>query len=320
MIHQIRVTNAIITNPLNTMTSTTHSHFGKATEAIEVAAAFPQAIKDRTILITGVNRQGIGYTTAAAFASQSPRLLIFAGRSQAKVHECVDSLHSQYPQIHIRPLIIDLSSLKSVRSAAAEVHRWEDVHAIHLLINNAGIMRHGEKFDGAMPRSADGYEQQFATNHLGHFLFTVLILPKIVTAAKSSPPGSVRVANLSSAGTLVSPLRTSDLGWEKPSTQIPERERPNFAMMRLSGMAVDEETPYIPTAAYGQSKTSAILFSVGLNERLYQKYGILSLALNPGEIQTELTRSTSDEWMERAIEAAKKTGTAVQSSCRLRRS
>ena len=52
------------------MTSTTHSNFDKATGAIDVAAAFPQAIKDRTILIAGVNKEGIGYATAEAFASQ----------------------------------------------------------------------------------------------------------------------------------------------------------------------------------------------------------------------------------------------------------
>jgi len=290
------------------MTSTTHADFDKSTDAIQVAAAFPQAIKDRTILITGVNKQGIGYATAEAFASQSPRRLILAGRSKAKLQECVDSLRSQYPDIDIRLLLVDLSSLKSVRSAASEVLGWSDVPAIHLLINNAGVMRHGEKFDGPMPRSEDGIEEQFATNHLGHFLLTNLIMPKIVAAAKDSPAGSVRIVNLSSSGTFVSPFRASDIAWEKPSSQIPENERPNLAMMKMAGLNVDDETLYIPTAAYGQSKTCNVLFAVGCNGRLFQKYGILSFGLNPGEVQSELSRNTDPEWLKAVVKKREELG------------
>ena len=290
------------------MTSTTHTNFDRSTRAIEVAAAFPQAIKDRTILITGVNKLGIGYTTAEAFASQSPRCLVLAGRSKDKIQECIDSLHSRYPVVDIRPLVVDLSSQKSVRSAATEVLGWTDVPSIDMVINNAGIMRHGERFDGDMPRSEDGIEQMFATNHLGHFLFTNLIMQKITAAAKHAPAGSTRIINLSSSGTYVSPLRASDIAWEKPSSQLPEKERPNFAMMKQAGMDVSEETAYIPTVAYGQSKTCTILYSVGLNERVYKKYGILSLALNPGDIQTELGRNTNPEWLASTIKKREEMG------------
>ncbi len=141
------------------MTSTSHPNFHKETEATEVVGAFPQAIKDRTILITGVNKQGIGYATAEAFASQSPRCLILAGRSSAKVEECVDALHSQYPDVDVRALLVDLSSQRSVRTAANEVLGWNDVDAIHLVINNAGMMRHGETFEGDVPVSEDGIEE-----------------------------------------------------------------------------------------------------------------------------------------------------------------
>ena len=290
------------------MTSTSHSNFDKNTEAPDVAAAFPQAIKDRTILITGVNKQGIGYTTAEAFATQSPRCLILAGRSAVKVQQCVDSLHSQFPAIDIRPLLFDLSSQNSVRKAANEVLGWTDVPTIHLVVNNAGLMRHGEKFDGEMPRSEDGIEEMFATNHIGHFLFTNLVLPKIITAAKDAPAGSVRIINLSSSGTWVSPFRASDISWEKPAAQIPENERPNFPMMIQAGIPVDESVSYIPTAAYGASKTTNILFSVGMNERFFQKHGILSLALNPGEIKTELGRNTDPDWLALAIKKREELG------------
>ena len=79
-------------------------------------------------------------------------------------------------------------------------------------------------------------------------------------------------------------------------------------MMKFAGMNVDEETPYIPTAACGHSKACGILFSVGLNERIFHKYIILSLALNPGEVQTELARNTDPEWLKRAIKKREELG------------
>lgn len=290
------------------MTSTTNSDFDKSTEATQVAAAFPQSIKGRTILITGVNKQGIGFATAVAFASQSPARLIVAGRSAAKVKECVESLQSDYPAVGVRQLLVDLSSQASVRKAADEVLGWDDVPTIDFIINNAGIMRHGETYNGDIPVTEDGLEDQFGTNHIGHFLLTTLIMPKVLAAAKNASPGSVRVINLSSSGTYVSPFRASDIAWKTPASQLPEHERPGFAMMKHAGMEVNEDMAYFPTAAYGQSKTCNVLFSVGLNERLFEKYGILSLALNPGEVQTELSRNTDREWLDRMVKRRAENG------------
>jgi NAD(P)-dependent dehydrogenase (short-subunit alcohol dehydrogenase family) len=123
------------------MTSTTHSNFDKHSEALDVAAAFPQSIKDRTILVTGANKKGIGYTTVEAFASQAPRCLILAGRSASKIQECVNALHFQYPAIDIRPLIVDLSSQSSVRDAAKDVLGWADIPTIDSVVNNAGTLK-----------------------------------------------------------------------------------------------------------------------------------------------------------------------------------
>lgn len=121
------------------MTSTTtHSEFNKSTEALGVAAAFTSYIKGWTILITGANKLGLGYTTAEALASQSPRCLILTGRSGAKVQECIDGIHAQYPATEISPLLVDLSSQSSVRKAGAEVLSWDDVPTIDIVINNAG--------------------------------------------------------------------------------------------------------------------------------------------------------------------------------------
>lgn len=285
------------------MTATTQHDFDKNTEAFTVSAAFPKAIKGRTVLITGVNKLGIGFATVQAFAQQAPSTLILAARSQLKLEECFEILRSGFPDIEFRLLLVDLASIESVRSAANSVNAWSDVPKIDIVINNAGLMRHGEQFDGEMPTSADGIEDMFATNHLGHFLLTNLIMPKIIAAAEASPAGYTRIVQLSSSGTWVSPFRASDVDWKRPARAIPENERPNFKMMKMAGMDVDEnsDVTYIPTAAYGQSKTCNILFALELNRRLFEQYGILSLAVNPGEVQSELGRNTSREWLDNAI-------------------
>ena len=133
-------------------------------------------------------------------------------------------------------------------------------------------------------------------------------MPKIVAAARDTPAGSVRIINLSSSGTWVSPFRASDIAWSKPASQLPLNEHPNFEMMKQAGINVNDSLTYIPTAAYGQSKTCNILFSVGLNERFFEKHGILSLALNPGEIKTELGRNVDRAWLDKMIKKRDEAG------------
>lgn len=276
------------------MASITRSDFGATTEGLTVAAAFPTAIKDRTIVITGINKLGIGYTTAEALASQAPRCLILAGRSTTKVQECISSLHAQYPNVDYRLLHLDLSSKKSVHIAATEVLSWIDTPTIDIVINNAGVMHIPTR-----TLSEDGIELHLATNHIGHFLFTNLVMSKLIAAAKASnTPGTTRIINISSVGTAISALRASDPNFTKPASQLPEREKPNFAMMRMAKLQVDEDMVYFPFAAYGQSKTANVLYSVGLNARLFEKHGILSVALHPGEIKSELQRNTDPQWLE----------------------
>ncbi|KIW72963.1 hypothetical protein PV04_01119 [Phialophora macrospora] len=278
--------------------------FGFETDGLAVAAAFASSIKDRTILVTGVNRKGIGYATAESFASQSPKTLILAGRSGEKLQECIDDLKSAYPNVDYRPVKVDLSSQQSVRSAAKEVLSWTDVPTIDIVINNAGIMNIQTR-----TITADGVELTMATNHVGHFLLTNLILPKLIAAAKSSPKGSVRIINLASMGIAVTGVRFSDLTYEKPASEMPKPdEYPNIAMMQAFDIPVDDSTTYFPTIAYGASKTAAVLFSVGLNDKLFDKYGILSFGVNPGEIRTELGRNTEPQLLATMLSKAEARG------------
>ncbi|KIX02429.1 uncharacterized protein Z518_08370 [Rhinocladiella mackenziei CBS 650.93] len=283
------------------MTSTTFADFGAKTEASTVASPFPASIKGRTILITGVNKRGVGYATALAIASQSPRTLIHSGRSHAKLQECLDSLRPKHPDVDFRSLILDLRSQRSVRRAATEILSWEGAPAIDIAINNAGIMNVPERM-----LTEDGVELHLATNHVGHFLFTNLIMSKIIVSVKRAHVGAARIINVSSMATMVSLLRASDINWEKSTSQLPEKEKPNLAVMKATGMIVDEEMSYIPMGAYGQGKTANILYSVALNEGLYEKHGVLSMALHPDEVRTELHRTTDLDWLEKTAEWRKK--------------
>ena len=264
---------------------TTNQQWGSLTVAPTVAAVFSESIKGRTILITGVNRTGLGYATANAFASQSPSAIVITGRSAAKLQESVDSLYAIYPSIAVKPLIIDLSSQKSVREAASKLLSWNDIPSIDIVVNNAGVMNIQER-----TLSIDGAEMHFATNHLGHFLFTNLLMPKIL-AGKNK-----RIVNVSSVGTFVSPIRFSDLRWEKSQSSIPDAEKVNVAMLSAAKLPISESTTYTPFGAYGASKTANILYSAALNARL-SNHGVLSVALHPGEIMTELQRSTDLVWL-----------------------
>ncbi|EXJ74818.1 uncharacterized protein A1O5_01514 [Cladophialophora psammophila CBS 110553] len=283
------------------MTATTHPEYDKDTEALDVAEAFPEAIRGKTIIVTGVNRKGIGFTTAQAFASQSPAHLIIAGRNASKLQECMDDLKQQWPEVDYRLLIIDLSSQKGVRTAAQEVLSWSDVPSINIVVNNAGV--------GSIPErtiTEDGIELTFATNHIGHFLFTGLIMPKLLEAAKASTKGATRVVNVSSGAAEYNGIRWSDINFDKKSTDLPEDERPNYAILKLWGISNGPDMSYIPLEAYIQSKAANILFGIGLTARLYETHGILSVGVHPGVIKTELTRYSSKEQRDAVAAMAQK--------------
>ncbi|KIW31494.1 uncharacterized protein PV07_03138 [Cladophialophora immunda] len=272
------------------MTAVTHAEFHADTESLDVADAFAGSIRGRSIIITGVNRGGIGFTTAQAFASQSPSHIIITGRSPTKLQESIEALRKEYPSVQYVGLKLDLSNQKSVREAAAEVLAMKDVPTIDILVNNAGVMLIPER-----TLSVDGIEMHFATNHVGHFLFTNLILPKLIKAAEGRPKGATRVVNVTSSSPLSAGVRFSDINFERANKTLPDDEQPQYEALKNWGETDPENKSYFPREGYNQSKVANLLFSIGFNARYYDKYGLLSLAVNPGVIATELQRHFSPE-------------------------
>lgn len=189
-----------------------------------------------------------------------------------------------------RALKLDLSNQKAVREAATGVLSWNDVPTIDIVVNNAAVMNGPERM-----LSEDGIEMSFATNHIGHFLFTCLIMPKLLKATEGSPKGATRVINVTSGSPTLAGMRWSDINFEKINRDLPEAEQPPYDLHRRWGVINPEEKSYIPLEGYNQSKVANVLFGIAANKRLYDKHGVLSLAVHPGVIQTELTRYTAPE-------------------------
>jgi short chain dehydrogenase len=167
----------------------------------EVAAQFKDNIKGKVILITGCSPNGLGAETARAIATQNPALLILAGRNKVSIEETEKNIKEKIPDAGTRFLMLDLASLSSVRKAAAEVNSYAET--IDVLINNAAIMA------GPYEKTEDGFESQFATNHLGHFLLTNLLLEKMIRKG----PGA-RIINVTSNGYGFGGIRFEDPNFE----------------------------------------------------------------------------------------------------------
>ncbi|KAL1879490.1 hypothetical protein Plec18167_003947 [Paecilomyces lecythidis] len=217
------------------------------TSADELISDYVKIIEGKTILTTGVSPSTLGGAFVQFIAKANPGVLILATRNPAKLQQTADELSSAYPNVKVRTLKIDLASLKSVREAAKEVNSWDDVPSIDVLVNNAGIMAVDYQL------SPEGFESQLATNHLGPFLFTNLIMKKIL--ASKSP----RVVVVSSDGHRLNPIRFDDYNFE-------------------------EGKSYNRWFAYGQSKTANLLFALSLAQKLGLKSGLQAYSLHPGVI------------------------------------
>lgn len=209
------------------------------------------SLAGKVAVVTGAST-GLGMETVRSLAGAGAEVVMLA-RDEAKLAAARESLAGELPLERLHIARLDLADLDQVRGAAAALLR--DWPRIHLLINNAGVM--------ACPlgRTRQGFEMQLGTNHVGHFLLTVLLAPALLAAA--APGAAARVVNLSSAGHRMGGLQFED---------------PNY-----------RERDYDKWEAYGQSKTANVLFTVALDARLRDQ-GVRAFAVHPGAINTELGR------------------------------
>ena len=229
------------------------SSYGPETTTDEVIEGVD--LSGRVAIVTGASG-GLGAETARALAARGARVTI-AARDLEKAESAAAEIRTSTGNSEVDVLGLELTLPDRVRESAKQ---WlADHDELNLLINNAGVMA------CPLDRTAEGWEFQFATNHLGHFLFTGLLVPALVRGAPA------RVVNLSSAGHRMSPVVFDDIHYE--------------------------DRPYDKWESYGQSKTANILFSVALNARLAGK-GVSAYAVHPGMIMTELGRHMGQQDLE----------------------
>lgn len=225
------------------------AEFGFSSTADEVLEGHDLA--GRTVLITG-GYSGIGQETARAMAARGAHVIL-SGRDEGKLVGAAKEI-AEETGAKVDTLVCDLASLDSVRAAGKEANRRFD--RIDLLVNNAGVM--------ACPKgeTADGFERQFGTNHLGHFLLSKFLLPLLEKGEDA------RIVALSSRAHFASAVNLDD---------------PNY-----------EKRAYDKWEAYGQSKTANALFALEADRRL-QSRGIRAFSVHPGGIMTNLGRHLSEE-------------------------
>jgi NAD(P)-dependent dehydrogenase (short-subunit alcohol dehydrogenase family) len=231
--------------------------FGATSSTEEVLSGVN--LRGKRILVTGVSA-GLGVETARALAAHGAEV-VGAARDLAKAEAATAQVRKDAAAGggSFELVALDLTNLKSVRACADElVAKGEPFDVV---IANAGVM--------ATPFSLtlDGFEMQFGTNHLGHFVLVNRIAPLIRKGG--------RLINLSSAGHRFSNVDLED---------------PNF-----------ERTPYEPFVAYGRSKTANILFAVAFDKR-HRDRGVRAAAVHPGGIQTELGRYMEAGHLEKMVE------------------
>lgn len=226
------------------------AQFNNQTSAEEVCDAFSSQIRGRTFLVTGTSANGMGAKYALVLSKYDPAQILLVSRSQGKVEPVMAEIRSANKTVDVRFVQCELSDQKSVRRAAQNLLDDSTVPKIDIVINNAGVMAIKD-----YTVDKQGHELQLSSNHIGHFLLTNLLMPKILAAGNGA-----RIVNITSHGHRISPFRFDD---------------PQFSAGKQ----------YDAWSAYGQSKTANVLFSVELSRRLKDR-GIQSFSVNPGLIMT----------------------------------
>ncbi len=206
----------------------------------------------RVAVVTGANG-GLGLETARELARKGAHVVI-AARNLDKAASAEGDIRSEIANASLEVIPLDLGSLKSIREAAERVVAQHG--EVGLLINNAGVM--------ATPRqeTADGFELQFGTNHLGHFALTAQLMPALLSGS------AARVVTVTSTGRhFAAPLDPDDLAMANG---------------------------YSPWKAYGRSKLANLHFAVSLNQRLQDtKAKVESLVAHPGFSNTDLQAASA---------------------------
>jgi NAD(P)-dependent dehydrogenase (short-subunit alcohol dehydrogenase family) len=232
------------------------SGFDDTTTALEVVAGVD--LSGRRAIVTG-GASGIGLETARALASAGAEVTLAVRNPQAGETAAADIARTTGRDVAVAPL--DLADLATIDAFVAG---WTG--PLHVLVNNAGVM------DTPEGTTAQGWETQFGTNHLGHFALAVGLHDALKAA------GDARIVSVSSSGHASSPVVLDDLFFAR--------------------------RPYSPGLAYGQSKTANSLFAVEATRR-WAADGITANALMPGGIWTPLQRHWSPEKRRAAEEQAR---------------
>jgi NAD(P)-dependent dehydrogenase (short-subunit alcohol dehydrogenase family) len=235
------------------MTSSTPitTPFDRESTAADVVAGID--LTGRRAVVTG-GASGIGVETARALASAGAEVTL-AVRDLAAGERTAEDIVASTGNVQVSVAALDLADQASVTAFAAD---WDG--PLHILVNNAGLMASPEM------RTAEGWELQFATNHLGHFALATRLHTALAAA------GGARIVSVSSAAHLRSPVVFDDIHFHKRA--------------------------YDPWLAYGQSKTANVLFAVE-GSRRWADDAITVNALMPGAIRTNLQRYISDDELAR---------------------
>lgn len=242
------------------------AEFGAKTTTEEVLAGVN--LKGKRMLVTGVSA-GLGVETARSLAAHGANI-VGAARDLEKAKRATSEVSKAAADAGatLELIELDLGNLRSVRAAADML--TANGRSFDVIIANAGVM--------ATPfgKTGDGFETQFGTNHLGHFVF----VNRIVKLIKDGG----RLVNVSSSGHRFSDVNLHD---------------PNF-----------DSTPYEPFVAYGRSKTANILFAVEFDRR-HRERGVRATAVHPGGIITELGRHMPEGAIEAFIEQVQRERSAA---------
>lgn len=209
----------------------------------------------RVVIVTGGNA-GIGRATVKVLLEKNAKVYL-AARSKSKAEEAIKGLKEETGKEAIF-LELDLGNLAAVRTAAGEFLSKE--HELHILFNNAGVM-----VPPIDMTTADGYDLQFGTNVVGHFLFTELLMPALLAGVQTSPDHHSRIVTTSSSAAMFDTIH-----WESLKDG-PARRKLGTGTL------------------YSQSKFANVVVARQIAKR-YADKGIISLSLDPGGIKTDLQR------------------------------